>query len=163
MTDPDTIANWHRIDDRLTTSGQPSDEGLQAVAALGVRTVINLALHSHPRALADEAAVVAGLGMRYVHIPVAFDAPTEDDFAHFAAAMTAADAPVHVHCIVNARVSAFVYRYRTRVQSVPAHEAQRDLDALWRPGGVWASFIGKPEDASAPHRPGTGPNRATVA
>lgn len=113
MRDPIDIPNWYRLDDHLTTSGQPSGEQLAEIAALGVRDAINLALHEHPRALPDEAGTVAALGMAYTHIPVAFDAPTDADFARFCAAMEEiGDRPVHVHCIVNARVSAFLYRYR---------------------------------------------------
>ena len=78
--------------------------------------MINLALHSHEKALPDEAGSVAALGMTYVHIPVDFQNPTERDFAGFVTAMQAAQtAPVHVHCIANYRVSAFFYRYRRDV------------------------------------------------
>ena len=55
MVDPESIYNWHRLDDRITTSGQPSETQLADIAALGVRYVINLGLHSHEKALPDEA------------------------------------------------------------------------------------------------------------
>ena len=143
MRDPIDIPNWYRLDDRLTTSGQPSSEQLAQIAALGVRDVINLALHEHPRALPDEAATVAALGMAYTHIPVAFDAPTDADFQRFCAVLEETDLrPVHVHCIVNARVSAFLYRYRRERLGWDDVQARPALDAIWRPGGVWARFIG---------------------
>ena len=77
MNEPTTITNWKRLSERVTTSGQPAESDLGSLAALGVRTVINLALHTHERALPDEAGSVAALGMAYVHIPVAFNQPTE--------------------------------------------------------------------------------------
>ena len=111
----------------------------------GVRTVINLALHSHERALPDEAASVAVLGMKYVHIPVEFGAPTDEDFARFCKALAAlGEAPVHVHCIVNARVSAFVYRYRRDVLGIEEHLARADLEQIWQPEGIWAEFVAGP-------------------
>ena len=73
MRDPKDILNWRRVDDRITTSGQPSEAQLAAIQKLGVTTVINLGLHTHEKALPDEAASVAALGMRYVHIPVPFE------------------------------------------------------------------------------------------
>ena len=153
MADPVEILNWRRLDERITTSGQPSEAQLAAVAALGVKQVINLALHTHERALADEAATVAGLGMTYVHIPVEFDAPTEGDYQRFCAAMGAAgDTPVHVHCIVNARVTAFFYRYQTEVLGVTEAEARAMLESVWRPGGVWASFIGDEAGVDRPQQ-----------
>ena len=151
MLDPDDILNWRRLDDRITSSGQPSEAQLAAVSALGVKHVVNLALHTHERALADEGATVAGLGMTYVHIPVEFDAPTEADYQRFRTAMAeAGDAPVHVHCIVNARVTAFLYRYRTEV-GMPETEARAMLESVWRPGGVWANFIGDESRVARPH------------
>ena len=153
MRDPIDIPNWYRLDDHLTTSGQPSGEQLAEIAALGVRDVINLALHDHPRALPDEAATVAALGMRYIHIPVVFDAPTDADFERFCAAMAdRGTRPVHVHCIVNARVSAFLYRYRREVLGWDEAQARPALDAIWRPGGVWARFIGDTARAELPHQ-----------
>lgn len=155
MSDPTQIFAWHRLDDRLTTSGQPREEQLADIRALGVEQVINLALHTHERALPDEAASVAKLGMTYTHIPVEFTAPTERDFAQFCNALESlGDAKVHVHCIVNARVSAFLYRYRRDVLGVNERHAREDLEAIWNPGGVWAAFIGDQASIALPHRPG---------
>jgi hypothetical protein len=47
MADPETIYNWRRLDDRVTTSGQPTEPQLADIEALGVRHVVNLALHTH--------------------------------------------------------------------------------------------------------------------
>ncbi len=149
MTNPVAITNFRRLDARITTSGQPSEAQLADIASLGVRHVVNLALHSHPQALPDEAGSVAVLGMTYTHIPVDFDAPTEADYRRFIDAMaTAGDGAVHVHCIVNTRVTAFVYRWRRDAGG--ADDARAMLDSVWRPGGVWAVFIG---DAAATDRP----------
>src|SRR4051794_14148517 len=113
MADPETIHNWRRLDDRITTSGQPSEQQLADIQALGVRHIVNLGLHTHEKALPDEAASVGRLGMEYIHIPVDFQNPTEKDFQQFCSVMEQLkDAPMHVHCIANARVSAFFYRYR---------------------------------------------------
>ena len=154
MHDPDHIYRWHRLDRRVTTSGQPTEPELAEIAALGVGHVVNLGLHSHERALPDEAAAVAALGMTYVHIPVAFDEPTEADFAAFCDTMAdLGDRPVHVHCIVNARVSAFFYRYRRDVLGFDEAAARAAMEAIWQPGGVWATFIGDADAAHLPHRP----------
>ena len=142
MSDPTAIYNWRRLDARTTTSGQPTEAQLAEIAALGVRTVVNLGLHTHEKALPDETASVQALGMRYVHIPVDFKNPTEQDYSAFCGAMErAGDAPVHVHCIANYRVSAFFYRYRREVQGVGEVAARADLDAVWRPDAVWRGFI----------------------
>jgi uncharacterized protein (TIGR01244 family) len=144
MVDPESIYHWHRLDDRITTSGQPSETQLADIAALGVRYVINLGLHSHEKALPDEAVTVDALGMTYVHIPVDFKNPTERDFDAFCTALKeASDGPVHVHCIANYRVSAFFYRYRCTVLGMDAARARADLDQVWQPDPVWTAFINR--------------------
>jgi uncharacterized protein (TIGR01244 family) len=154
MSDPTNIRNWRRIDRRITSSGQPTEEQLAELQSLGVQHVINLALHSHEDALPDEATSVAQLGMSYVHIPVEFASPTEQDFDRFRAAMGAVeDATVHVHCIINARVSAFLYRYRRDVLGTDEAEARAAMEAVWQPGGVWARFIGDDARVDLPHGP----------
>lgn len=148
MTDPNDITCWQRIDARLTTSGKLVDGDPQRLAALGVRRVINLALASHPEALANEAGQFAGLGIDYVHIPVPFDAPDDSHFAAFETAMAdAGDAPIHVHCILNWRVSAFVYRWN-RAHGMAEADARALMRQQWEPetsenkdAPAWACFI----------------------
>jgi protein tyrosine phosphatase (PTP) superfamily phosphohydrolase (DUF442 family) len=141
--DPVDIVNWRRLDERVTTSGQPTSAQLADIAGLGVKHIINLALHTHEKALPDERGDVTRLGMVYTHLPVEFAAPTEADFEAFRAAFEATSPDrVHVHCIFNWRVSAFFYRYRRDVLGLDPTAIQHDLDAIWAPDPVWAAFIG---------------------
>lgn len=154
--DPTDIANWLRIDARITSSGHIKASDVEKLAALGVRHIVNLALDDHPQALPDEAAQVAAAGMAYHHIPIPFDAPTDAHFHAFARVMTAAsDEPVHVHCIVNARVSAMLYRWRRDIEGVPDAEAYAMMTRIWDPGlhpkgEPWARFTApRPLDTPA--------------
>ena len=118
MADPDTIYNWRRLDDRITTSGQPTEPQLADIHAVGVRHIVNLGLHNHEKALPDEAASISRLGVTYIHIPVDFQNPTDQDFEQFCSIMERLkEVPVHVHCIANYRVSAF--RIRLSLDEVP--------------------------------------------
>jgi protein tyrosine phosphatase (PTP) superfamily phosphohydrolase (DUF442 family) len=128
MADPETIYNWRRLDDRITTSGQPTEPQLANIHALGVRHIVNLGLHTHEKALPNEGASVSRLGMTYIHIPVDFQNPTKK-------------VPVHVQCIANYRVSAFLYRYRRDVLGIDETHARAEMEAIWHPEGVWAAFV----------------------
>jgi uncharacterized protein (TIGR01244 family) len=142
--DPEMIYNWRRLDDRVTTSGQPTEPQLADIQALGVRHIINLGLHTHEKALPDEAASVSRLGMTYIHIPVDFQNPTDEDFTRFCSAMEQLkEVPVHVHCIANYRVSAFFYRYRRDVLGMDETQARAEMEQIWHPEGVWATFVGR--------------------
>lgn len=153
MTAEQDILNWRRWDNRISLSGQPTEGQLSLLARSGVAQIINLGPHSNDGALDDEATSVAQLGVEYVYIPVDFADPTEADWTAFCDAIEAApDGPLHVHCIYNARVSAFFYRFALEGRGGDVERAFELMDGIWRPGGVWARFIGKPEDADKPNR-----------
>ncbi len=149
MSDPEDIRAWQRLDDRTTTSGRLEDPDVARLAAIGVQHVINLALDDSPDALADEAAKLAAAEIGYTHIPVPFDAPDDDHFDAFRAALAVAgDAPVHVHCIMNWRVSAFYYRLNRDHRGMAEATARALMHQQWAPeksddprAKIWAAFI----------------------
>ncbi len=147
MKDLDEILNWRRLDENVTTSGQPTLAQLSKIRDLGISHIINLGPHSSKDALDDEAASVAALGINYAYIPVDFENPTEEDFSNFCKAFDQTkDCKVHVHCIFNARVTAFFFRYAKAFSVGSEHDAFAIMDSIWRPGGVWAKFIGNLEN-----------------
>ncbi len=148
MDDPIDIRAWQRLAPDLTSSGRLEESDVSRLAALGVRHVINLALAEHPEALADEDARLASAGITYDHIPVPFDRPQDSHFAAFVQALESAPRPLHVHCIMNWRVSAFIYRWHRDVQGIPEPEARALMEQQWSPGSnphadapAWARFI----------------------
>jgi uncharacterized protein (TIGR01244 family) len=148
--DPDDIRGWQRLDAVTTTSGRIEDKDVARLAAIGVTRVINLALESHPEALADEGHCLAAHGVAYTHIPVPFDAPGEAHFNAFRAAMEQGEGPVHVHCIMNWRVSAFFYRLNRDHRGMAEPDARALMEAQWAPdksdrpdARVWAEFIAR--------------------
>ena len=138
-----SIHKYRQIDGSLSTSGQPSIKQLAAIADAGFQTIINLALHDDPRySLPDEPGVVAGLGLKYVHIPVQFSAPTTTDLQAFFNAMeTEASGMIWIHCAANIRVSAFLGLYRVIKQGWNQDEAFALMHGLWEPDQVWSTFI----------------------
>ena len=130
--DPVDIRAFQRRADGITTSGKLEPHDPARLAAIGVGHVINLALDSHPEALADEAALLAAHGIAYTHIPVPFDAPTHDHVTALRTALGAHPGPTHVHCIMNWRVSAFLYLL-DRAAEVPEAEARAQLAKVWNP------------------------------
>jgi len=147
MPDPEDIRAWQRLSQRVTTSGRLQEGDPARLAEIGVRHVINLHMPDHPEALPDAEAAFAARGVGYTHIPVPFAAPEEAHYDAFVAALEAADGPVHVHCIMNWRVSAFFYRYN-RACGMPEAEARALMERQWSPESnehedapAWAAFI----------------------
>ena len=132
MDDPSDIRNWRRRPDGITTSGRLTSGDPARLAALGVRHVVNLALDDHPEALADEAQLVREAGMAYTHIPVPFDAPTKEHVAALGQVLGGVEGPVHVHCIMNYRVTAFFYLL-DRAAGEAEETARLRMNSVWDP------------------------------
>ena len=148
VDDPADIPCWQRLNERTTTSGRIAETDVARLSAIGVRHVINLALADSPGGLADEDKLIAAAGLRYTHIPVPFDAPEEHHFQAFRAAYDAEAEPVHIHCIMNWRVSAFFYRYNRDNKGMNEGEARDLMAQQWSPEAsdnehapAWARFI----------------------
>jgi protein tyrosine phosphatase (PTP) superfamily phosphohydrolase (DUF442 family) len=138
----EAIPNYLVLPNGVGTGGQPSEAQLRELAEAGYEVVINLALPTSPNALADEAGTVAGAGMEYISIPVEWERPAEADYERFVAAMREnAGRKVFVHCAMNKRVSAFLYRYRVREEGVAPEVAAVDLRRVWEPEGIWGEFV----------------------
>ncbi len=100
-----------QLTDALTVSPQLAPDDFAALAAQGVRMVINNRpdgeeigqLHA-----AEAGRIAAAHGMAYRYIPVTLAGLSERDVAQFEQALRDADGPVHAHCRTGAR-SATLY------------------------------------------------------
>jgi len=146
--DPTDILAWQRLSERITTSGRLQEHDPARLSDIGVRHVIYLAMADHPEALPDAEGAFAAQGIAYTHIPVPFVAPAEAHYAAFTEALEQADGPVHIHCIMNWRVSAFCYRWHRDACGMPEAEARALMERQWSPetnehedARAWAAFI----------------------
>ena len=90
--------------DGLVVAGQPATGDWAALAASGIRTVINLRPQAELQGR-DERAEVAAAGMRYVELPVSGPADiTSENAAALSKLLAQADGPVLVHCASGNRV-----------------------------------------------------------
>lgn len=143
--------NIYRVFDWLWTSGQLSERDIENLPALGIDTVINLALPTSSNALPGEAEYVANQGINYIQIPVAWEAPNlRQLIAFFNIVAALAGQTIWVHCAKNMRVSAFIYLYRRLRLSEPAEVAAYPLREVWEPNASWQTFIDQALDAFTP-------------
>ena len=143
LADPlEDILNYLPIATHLATAGQPTELQLQAVQQAGYEVVINLATPTSTNALPDEAELVVALGMLYVPIPVLWDGPTLGDLqAFFGTLDTYAGRKVFVHCVLNWRVSTFMYLYRVIRLGIAHETGVWDMLSIWEPDEIWSQFI----------------------
>jgi protein-tyrosine phosphatase len=90
------VPKFVAVDDQLWRGAAPSQEGYAQLAERGVRTVVDLRAED---GLPDEAAYLAGLGIRLVHLPIRDgQLPTDTQIATFLAEVRRAPGRVFVHC-----------------------------------------------------------------
>jgi len=139
----ETIYNFLPLTPFLSTSGQPTEKEIAALAEEGCEVFINLALHDDPRySLKDEASYVKSLGLQYVHIPVQFDRPLKSDLVAFFHAMESNKGKkIHVHCAANKRVTVFLGLYFFIREGKSEEEAFDPMWEIWKPDVIWSSFM----------------------
>lgn len=129
------LPNFHQVNDHVYRGAQPTDQGFQSLAKLGVKTIIDLREtgdHS-----VSERKVVEATGMRYVTIPFqGMSAPSPADVAKVLALFDDASAgPVFVHCRRGAdRTGTVVACYRI------AHDRWDNQKALQEAKGFGMSW-----------------------
>lgn len=136
------ITNYLQIKPWLGTAGMPRADQLKLVADQGFEVVINLALAESPGAILDEAERLALMGLEYIHIPVVWESPELSNFESFISIMDQKKGQkIFVHCVLNMRVSVFVYLYRLLILKEDPDSAYQDLRKIWEPDLVWNDFI----------------------
>ncbi len=94
---PEGIQNLYQVDPHVYRGAQPSDEGFQYLAKLGVKTVIDLR-EADQRSKAEEALVTAA-GMKYVNVPMmGLAAPTDAEISRILGILEGDGGTVFVHC-----------------------------------------------------------------
>jgi tyrosine-protein phosphatase SIW14 len=92
------IERFHKVNEKVYRGAQPNAQGFQALAKLGVKTVVDLR-ESGSRSV-EEQKMVTAAGMKYVSIPMqGLATPVPADIARAAAILNdEAAGPVFVHC-----------------------------------------------------------------
>lgn len=130
---PSSIPRFEKIADGLFRGGQPDKAGFEYLKSQGIRTVINL------RGENDEEPIVNGLGIQYVHIPMAVmpwsKISQKSIKSYFEVLNDPANYPIFVHCRRGAdRTGVMVALYRIVAQGWDGKKAvkeARDIGMRW--------------------------------
>jgi uncharacterized protein (TIGR01244 family) len=131
-------------------SGQPSEAALRALAAQGVKSVINLRtqqeMDNRKQVPFDEAAIAKELGITYVHVPLGGpDTPyTPAALEQVIAAMKTADGKVLLHCTVAWRASHMWAAYLVKEKGMSYEDAVKAGEAINLNGYKPANAISTP-------------------
>jgi uncharacterized protein (TIGR01244 family) len=121
------IENFGRINERYYRGAQPRGRDYADLAALGVKTVINLTSDDRDE---SEQGLVERAGMKYVHIPMTtHEPPTEANLATFFGVVDDVESnPVYVHCVGGRhRTGVMTAVYRMTRHGWDAQQAFREM------------------------------------
>jgi protein tyrosine phosphatase (PTP) superfamily phosphohydrolase (DUF442 family) len=121
-----TIYNFAKVNDGYYRGGQPLGDHYAQLAALGVKTVINLT--NDGDGLSEEQAMVEKQGMTYLNIPMSTrKPPTEAEIAAFLSAVDAEGA-VYVHCVGGRhRTGVMTAVYRMTADGLSGEQAFKEM------------------------------------
>lgn len=136
------IINYIKINENIATSGQPTREQFKKIANEGYEFVINLSVaHSEGR-LINEDEIVSDLEMNYIHIPVEFKEPTFKNLKDFIEILSSLKhRKVWVHCIMNYRVSAFMYVFHKYILRTAFEDINLTVFEEWSPDKKWQEIM----------------------
>ena len=143
MTTQD-IFNYLKVDEQISTGGQPSEMQIQDLAKEGFQAIINLATYTPGHSLRDEAGLVQSLGMDYRPIPVEWQSPMESDFVAFESSMSQLEGKkILIHCAANYRVTAFYSLYAMKHLGWTEEQADEWRALIWEGSEypTWETFI----------------------
>jgi tyrosine-protein phosphatase SIW14 len=121
------IDNFGRINAHYYRGAQPEDRDYEDLAALGIKTIVNLTSADAQR---DEPARTRQAGMKYFQIPMTMHhAPTSAEVSEFLKIVNdPANQPVFVHCVGGRhRTGVMTAVYRMNQDGWSADQAFREM------------------------------------
>ena len=138
----ENILNYIKINENISTSGQPTIEQFELISKCGYEVIINLALCDASNAIDNENKIVTDLKMSYIHIPVIFEEPTIEQLKLFLDILSINEnRKVWVHCALNYRVSAFMYVFHKYYLKTTFDEIDLSLLEKWQPNKLWQDIL----------------------
>lgn len=132
------IQNYLKISETISTSGQPLEPHFKEIGRAGFEVVINLA----PSSIPNELELCRESGLAYVHIPVKWQEPRQDQLLKFFSFLSVnGEFRIFVHCTNNMRTSVFIYLYRILINHEIEGNCRADLLKIWNPDETWQGFI----------------------
>ena len=135
------MSNYIKINDQISTAGQPTKEEFALIAKEGFEVVINLAMHNRG-AFKKEDKIVSKNGMMYIHLPITWKTPEVDRlklFLKLLESLEKENKKIFIHCIMNYRVSVFMYLYKKFVWK--ASDDTLIAPAEYEPNEVWQEIL----------------------
>jgi uncharacterized protein (TIGR01244 family) len=112
----------------IYTSGQPTEEGFQMLAAMGVKSVINVL--PEKECLSGEETMVISRNMTYHKFPFVPATLKLETVQQFGELLRAQKRPVLIHCSTGNHVGGMWFAYRVLVEKTPLAIALKEARVI---------------------------------
>lgn len=136
------ILNYIKINELISTSGQPQAHEFKELKNEGFEVIINLCTNEPSEIYENEDKIVTDLNMSYFHIPVSFENPRVSDLKLFLNLLQCLGSnKILIHCSKNYRVSAFIYVFHKYILNTPFEEIDLSIFEEWMPEKHWQELM----------------------
>jgi protein tyrosine phosphatase (PTP) superfamily phosphohydrolase (DUF442 family) len=117
------VPNLHKVSEELYRGAQPTAEGMQALQAFGIKTIVSF------RSIHSDRDEIGDLDLAYERIPMAALAPSESYVVRFLKIVTDPErTPVFIHCLHGAdRTGVMSAVYRIMIQDWTKEAAIQEM------------------------------------
>ena len=137
-----SILNYIKINDFISTSGQPTKKQFKKIAENDFEVVINLALYNSNNALKNEDKIINKNNMIYIHIPISWDKPEYKSLKLFCSILQTLqkqNKKVFIHCAKNYRVSVFMHYYLKNILNIK--KLKFNTPKEYTPNKTWQKIL----------------------
>ena len=134
------VPNFQHADQGIFTAGQPTPEGFQLLASMGLRTVINVLPEKY--CVRDEAATVRSNRMTYRSIPFDTFSFRKETVEQFADVLKRAKKPVLIHCSTGNHAGGIWFAYRILFDNAPLDQALSEARLIGMRPELEAKLVG---------------------
>lgn len=134
------LPNFHRINENFYRGGQPTEDGIRRLAALGIKTIINF--RGVNRRVLREKRIAEENGLQFLNLPLSdWLSPKNSEIEKILEIITnPANQPVFIHCKRGCdRTGTVLAIYRIKFDGWTAAEARRE--AKERGIGWWQVWM----------------------
>jgi len=134
---PVGVPNFHQVSEQIYRGAQPTPEGFQELAKMGIKTVVDLR-REEPQ-VRGERRIVEALGIKFLSVPMSMQAPTEEQVSRVMQELYSNAGPVFVHCHGGRdRTGTVIACYRKAHDAWDSQKAlqEADLDGMRRDVGM---------------------------
>jgi protein tyrosine phosphatase (PTP) superfamily phosphohydrolase (DUF442 family) len=142
MSKIENIDYFKKNSDKISTSGQPTENQIKLIADEGFEIVINARPQAEMDEVFDERKIVENLGMKYFLIETELSEPNMDELIRFIELMEKfSDQKIFFHCRANKRASGLLAIYRVVKLGWKEEDAIEKVKEVWELTPVLQNFI----------------------